>query len=121
MRKSTIDKIYKKTRTKYPDIKSEQQIEKLVRKSIFRRKLLVVIFLYLSSIASYFLMKNLNVFFENPQSTIYGNVKFILEGWSSLGSIIAVLIFAKLLHNPLTPSESRELQEKETYEKTGHK
>ena len=62
MRQSTIDKIYKKTRIKYPDIKSEMQIEALVRKSIFRRKLLVALFLYLSSIASYFLMKNLNVF-----------------------------------------------------------
>ena len=97
------------------------QIEALVRKSIFRRKLLVALFLYLSSIASYFLMKNLNVFLESPQSTTYEIIEAILKLWTGLGSIVAVMVFAKSLHSPLTPSESRELYEIETYEKTGHK
>ncbi len=121
MRQSTINKIYKKIRNKYPDIKSETQIEEIVRKQIFKRKLLIAFFLYLSALASYFLMKNLDIFLKNPQSTAYENVELILKGWYGIGSIIAVMIFAKSLHNPLTPSESRELQEKDTYEKTGHK
>ncbi len=121
MRQSTVDKIYKRIRAKYPDIKSGTKIEALVRKSIFRRKLLVAFSLYALSILSYLFFSNTDLFFKDPQSATCETICALAKILGGISAIASVMIFAKSLHDPLTPSESRELQEKETYEKTGHK
>lgn len=122
MRQSTIDKIYKKFRNKYPDIKNEGQIEILVRKYILKRKLLIAFFLFaLSLLLFLFVLNNISVFFKNLSHDIVDSIYnyTIILGASSM--IAAIMVFVKTMYDPLTPNESKELQERETFEKTDHK
>ena len=109
MKHSKIDKIYKKIQNKYPNITNEAQIESLVRKYILRKKVIICTLIFLSSLAAYLLMINLDVFVDNPDSIAYENISSLLLGWYGLGSIVSVMMFAKALHNPLTPNEEIEL------------
>ena len=120
MKQSRVDKAYKKIKHKYPNIKSESQIETLVRKYILQKKLLIALLIYILATISVIALENIDKFLGSSESSVYNFAELTLKFIGGFGSIISVMMFAKTLHNPLTPNEEKELQEKETYEKTDH-
>lgn len=121
MNDARIDKIRKKIKAKHPNLTNAYIIEKLVQKAIFKRKLLLALAIYLSSLLALVGIYNLDIFIADVTSKTYENVEALLQIWYGLGALIAVMVLAKTLHDPLTPEEARELAEKDKIEKTGHK
>ena len=74
----------------------------------------------MATIAAFF-AGELDRFLDNPESATYQLVEGLLMVFGGLGSIVSVCLFAKPLHDPLTPNERKELEEKEKYEKTGQR
>ena len=93
----------------------------MVQKAIFKRKLLLALAFYLSSLLAHVGISNLDILIADVTSKTYTTVEALLEIWYFLGAFIAAMIFAKTLHDPLTPEEARELAEKDKIEKTGRK
>ncbi len=100
---------------------SEKQKEQQIRKKRFNKKLWIALGLYILSILSYIVYKNLSPALADANFsdlTVQGIE--ILCGFIGSGSAIAgVMVFAKSLHNPLTEEEAEELAEKDRIEKCG--
>ena len=121
MKKAAYLKLYKKIKAKHPDVKNEHRMDALMRRAIFKRNLIVVLLLYLLSIASFILLANLGVFINDPKSDPYQEAAAALKLLGGGGAVLSTIVFARSLHDPLTPAEAEELLEKEAREKTGQK
>lgn len=119
MKQSRVDKVYEKIKHKYPNIKGESQIETLVREYIFQKKILLAILIYILATISIIALENIDKFLGSSESSVYNFAELALKFIGGFGTIISVMMFARALHDPLTPNEEKELQEKDTYEKTG--
>ena len=101
-------KTYKAFVKKHPDIIDEVVQEYMIRRIIFWKHNLTCLALFVLGSAGTFLAgKKMG---ENSFFSILGLVSLVL-------TIVAVITFAKGLHDPLTPNEAKELIEKEQKEK----
>lgn len=108
-----IANAYKKVKEKHPNICDANEIEKLARKYLMRKKLLKSAGLFLGG---NLLVILIDIFCYN--GPIGKNLITSLLGLiGCIMVIVGVCTFAKSLHDPLTPKEAQELAEKDKIEK----
>ena len=119
-----VQSIYKKIIEDNPEIKDESQIELLVREYIMKKKMikaaktLFLGFLIIFGIS--FLggcLERFEYMFDHLTESIISCCLSVLGMIGSGMIILGVCKFAKVLHNPLTPNESKEFAEKDAMEK----
>lgn len=115
---SKIDKAYKHIANKNPDITNKRHLELLTRKYIMRQKMSQSILFFFGGVFLTIVMSQLSSTPDNsmPITDWFASL-LILVGLTF--SIIGVCKFAKALHDPLTPNESKELEAYDLIEKGG--
>lgn len=102
-------KTYKAFRKKHPDITDKAAQEKMIRKIILKKHNLTCLVLYVLGTAGVFLV------YDKIEKDAFSAVLGLVSG---ILCIVAVMKFAKGLHDPFTPSDAEELIEKERREKS---
>ena len=118
MNAKRLNKLYEKKKIQHPEADAET-IELLVRKHIFRTRISLCILLYVFATLCTIVYSNDSFTKLAESNEVIGNISILLLGIGGFGSIGAVCLFAKTVHDPLTPNESKELAKKDAYEKTG--
>lgn len=117
--KKQVSDAYMKMRKKMPDATTEE-LETAVRKYLLNRKLRPAGIYFGIALIAYFLRNHGADFIPNfdPNSLNIGEIE-TLGGIESLCVIISGISFCRSLHDPLTPAQIQEYEEREHLEKTG--
>ena len=111
-----IEKMYAKTKKKYPNITNARHIELLTRDIIMRRNKIKMIILCSIGLIAYVFWKDITAYNDTTDNFLS---KFLLlfSFVAIIGYILGVLGMAKALHDPLTPNEESELASFDAVEK----
>lgn len=119
MRKTiNIDAVYRKYRASMPEA-SDAQIERAVQKYLLRQQLKRPALLFLLALAAYFALDIYPSVFPNLDADTTLMIDRILKGVQSLSIIIGAMSFSRTMHDPLTPQQAADFEEREHLEKTG--
>ena len=118
MKESSIEKAYRHVAENNPEIIDQRHLELLTRKYIMRRKKIESAIFFFGGMLGAIVASCIEGMFETDSSVLELLWALLNIVWPSC-VIVGVCRFAKALHDPLTPSEERELAIYDEIEKGG--